>query len=113
MYVADWDREDYFSVLNVRKRKFEKERLERQLQAEAERVKKQEMEARQAELARAEAERLKMELMAAALRYECDAKQPKFLSTECFFENHGQCLKFRGGCINMYESNVYFNDYHS
>jgi hypothetical protein len=68
MYVVDWDKENYFSVLNVRRRKFEKERMERQLQAEAERVRKQEIEARQAEFARAEAEKLKMEQMAAALR---------------------------------------------
>lgn len=65
MYVVDWDKENYFSVLNVRRRKFEKERLERQLQAEAERIRKEEIEA---EFARAEAEKLKMEQMAAALR---------------------------------------------
>ena len=67
MYVVDWDKENYFSVLNVRRRKFEKERLERQLLAEAERIRKEE-EARQIDLANAEAERLKMEQMAAALR---------------------------------------------
>ena len=73
MYVVDWDKENYFSVLNVRRRKFEKERLERQLQAEAEKKKKEEIEARQAEFARAEVERLKTEQMAAVLRYVmCD-----------------------------------------
>ncbi|KAG0604610.1 hypothetical protein M758_10G184300 [Ceratodon purpureus] len=74
MYVVDWDKENYFSVLNVRRRKFEKERLERQLLAEAERIRKEE-EARQIDLANAEAERLKMEQMAAALREEEERQQ--------------------------------------
>lgn len=68
MYVVDWVKENYFSVLNVRRRKFEKERLERQVQADADRIRKEEIAARQAEFARAEAEKLKTELMAAALR---------------------------------------------
>lgn len=70
--MVDWDKENYFSVLNVRKRKFEKERLERQVEAEAERKLKEEMDARQAEFARAEVERLKREQMAAALRCVSD-----------------------------------------
>lgn len=54
--------------MNVRRRKFEKERLEQQLRIEAELLRKREAEARQAEFARVEEERLKMERMAAALR---------------------------------------------
>lgn len=65
-YVVDWDKDNYFSILNVRRRKFEKERLEQQERMEAERAQKE--EARQAELALAEEERQKVEQAAAALR---------------------------------------------
>lgn len=65
-YVVDWDKDNYFSILNVRRRKFEKERQEQQERIEAERAKKE--EARQAELALAEEERQKVEEVAAALR---------------------------------------------
>lgn len=98
MYVVDWDKDNYFSVLNVRKRKFEKERVERQLQAEAERIRKEEIEARQAELARAEVERLKMEQMAAALRCVSD-----LLDMNMVLRN------LHCSTLSWHESNVNFN----
>lgn len=67
--MVDWDKENYFSLMNVRRRKFEKERLEQQERRDAERVQKQELQARQEEVARVEEARLKMEQMAAALRW--------------------------------------------
>lgn len=93
--MVDWDKENYFSVLNVRKRKFEKERLERQLQAEAERIRKEEIEARQAAFARAEAERSKMEQMAAALR--------------CVSDLLDMLSNLHCSTLSLHESNVYSN----
>ncbi|XP_024391205.1 uncharacterized protein [Physcomitrium patens] len=91
-YEVDWDKENFFSVMNVRRRKFEKERLEQQLRIEAELLRKREAEARQAEFARVEEERLKMERMAAALRAEERQRQLDELAKELEEESRMQML---------------------
>jgi len=69
-YVVDWDRENYFSEINIRQRKFEKERLEQQerrLLVEA--ARRQYSEAQQAKFAHLEQERLEIEQRAKILRW--------------------------------------------
>jgi hypothetical protein len=75
-YVVDWDRENYFSEINIRQRKFEKERLEQQerrLLVEA--ARRQYSEAQQAKFAHLEQERLEIEQRAKILRDEAEHHQ--------------------------------------
>ncbi|CAK9235566.1 unnamed protein product [Sphagnum troendelagicum] len=75
-YVVDWDRENYFSEINIRRRKFEKERLEQQerrLLVEA--ARRQYSEAQQAKFAHLEKERLEIEQRAKILRDEAEHHQ--------------------------------------